>query len=216
MESKIYVCPECGATIDAYDTPDIFCPVCNIVSLEEAADYTTFDIFNTKLLSASGTATHMIIPDKVKSIGLGAFTECRELTSVTIPHSVTSIGAYIFQRCENLTEIIIHDGITHIGQLSFAFCEGVKSIHIPHSVLSVGEGAFYGCSNLTDITIDNILTTMYSDSFKDTSEEALAKMFAYASETSTEEERLQDLIHSIAGVSRVFETTNGLEKFLRS
>ena len=35
----------------------------------------------------------------VSSIGNGAFSECRGLTSVTIPNSVTSIGEYAFYYC---------------------------------------------------------------------------------------------------------------------
>ena len=47
----------------------------------------------------------MTIPDGVTSIGDGAFSGCRSLTSVTIPSSVTSIGGSAFSYCSNLKTI---------------------------------------------------------------------------------------------------------------
>ena len=44
-------------------------------------------------------ATTAAIPEGVTSIGGGAFSSCRRLTSVTIPNSVTSIGDKAFWNC---------------------------------------------------------------------------------------------------------------------
>ena len=46
--------------------------------------------------------TSITIPNSVKSIGYGAFSDCSSLTSVTIPDSVTSIWKYAFYHCNNL------------------------------------------------------------------------------------------------------------------
>ena len=59
-----------------------------------------------------------------------AFSDCRDLTSVTIPNSVTSIGNNAFYDCSGLT-----------------------SVTIPNSVTSIGNNAFYGCSGLTSIKV---------------------------------------------------------------
>ena len=40
-----------------------------------------------------------VIPNSVTSIGVGAFSDCRDLTSITIPNSVTSIGLGAFAGC---------------------------------------------------------------------------------------------------------------------
>ena len=46
-----------------------------------------------------------MIPNTVTSIGRFAFSECKNLTSVTIPNSVTSVGSNIFYSCKKLTQI---------------------------------------------------------------------------------------------------------------
>ena len=45
------------------------------------------------------------IPGSVTSIGMWAFGNCNNLTSVTIPNSVTSIGSSAFSLCTNLTDV---------------------------------------------------------------------------------------------------------------
>ncbi len=49
--------------------------------------------------------TSIVIPDNIKSIGLLAFSDCRNLQSVVIPKSVTSIGEFAFYECAALKDI---------------------------------------------------------------------------------------------------------------
>lgn len=70
-----------------------------------------------------------IIPDMVTSIGVGAFSGCRFMSSIEIPKSVTTIDLY-----------------------AFSFCWGLTSVTIPSSVTSIGWGAFYNCPSLTSVT----------------------------------------------------------------
>ena len=70
-----------------------------------------------------------IIPDMVTSIGRGAFSGCRFMSSIEIPKSVTTIDLY-----------------------AFSFCWGLTSVTIPSSVTSIGWGAFYNCPSLTSVT----------------------------------------------------------------
>ena len=55
------------------------------------------------------TASSIIIPETVTSIGSGAFTDNTRLTSLTIPSSVTSIGTDAFYKCSNLKTLRIQD-----------------------------------------------------------------------------------------------------------
>ena len=62
------------------------------------------------------------------SIGPGAFSYCRSLTSVTIGDGVTSIGAGAFADCTGLTSVTIPDGVTSIDILAFRNCSGLTYI----------------------------------------------------------------------------------------
>jgi hypothetical protein len=112
---------------------------------------------------------NVVIPSSVKydgktysvtSIGIGAFSDCSGLTSVTIPNSVTSIGESAFTFCKGLTSITIPNSVTSIGNYAFFDCIGLTSVTIPNSVTSLGEFAFSGCSSLTSVTIPNSMTSI--------------------------------------------------------
>ena len=66
----------------------------------------------------------VIIEEGVKSIGVGAFFNCKSLASVKVPDSVKSIGEQAFFTCPNL---VIHIGknVESIGTLAFAFCYSI-------------------------------------------------------------------------------------------
>ena len=68
-----------------------------------------------------------IIPNSVTSIGVAAFSDCTNLTSIEIPNSVTRIGDYAFSWC-SLTNIEIPNSVTSIGYLAFSYCESLTKI----------------------------------------------------------------------------------------
>ena len=116
---------------------------------------------NTLIIGCKNT----IIPNSVRSIGLGAFAECSSLTSITIPNSVTSINNSAFIYCRGLTSITIPNSVTSIGDKAFWACSRLSSVIIGYSVTSIGRSAFYGCSELTSITIPNSVTSIGDDAF---------------------------------------------------
>ena len=61
-----------------------------------AADAEGFEIEDGVLKKYTGTATEVVIPEGVASIGDYAFADCSSLTEVVIPERVTSIGSYTF------------------------------------------------------------------------------------------------------------------------
>jgi Flp pilus assembly protein protease CpaA len=79
---------------------------------------------------AGKTGSTYNIPNSVTTIGVGAFFDCRSLTSITIPNSVTTIGVGAFFSCRSLT-----------------------SITIPNSVITIGKGAFGGCTSLRNVLV---------------------------------------------------------------
>ncbi len=109
--------------------------------------------------------TSVTIPDSVTIIGAYAFEYCTNLTSITIPDSVTVINGYAFDNCRSLTSITIPDSVTTIGWGVFGYCKSLTSITIPDSITSISIDLFDFCENLTNITIPDSVTTIESYAF---------------------------------------------------
>ncbi len=60
-----------------------------------------------------------------------AFSESKELKTITIPNSITSIGASAFEGCSGLTSFTIPESVTSIGFSAFSRCSKMTSITIP-------------------------------------------------------------------------------------
>ena len=101
----------------------------------------------------------------VTSIGLYAFRQYINLTSITIPYGVTSIDNSVFINCYNLTSITIPDRVINIGSSAFQTCGSLTSITIPYSVTSIGNNAFQNCYSLKTITIPNSATSIGNNVF---------------------------------------------------
>ena len=94
------------------------------------------------------------------------FLNGEEIMDLVIPNSVTSIGIGAFSGCSGLTSVTIGSGVTTIGNEAFFNCSGLTSVTIPNSVTSIGERAFYDCSGLTTVHITD-LTAWCNISFGD-------------------------------------------------
>lgn len=101
----------------------------------------------------------------VTAINRNAFSNCRELTSVTIPNSVTYIGDSAFSGCSTLTSATIGDSVTSIPDYAFWDCDALASVTIGNSVKTIGFAAFYWCSALTSVTIGDSVTFISHGAF---------------------------------------------------
>ena len=90
----------------------------------------------------------------VRNIGNGAFCRCSALRDLLLPNSLKKIGEMSFA-CTNIRSVIIPDSVELIEKRAFAFNPELRSVHIGKGVKDILPGAFSGCSNLENITIDH-------------------------------------------------------------
>ncbi len=106
----------------------------------------------------------------VVGIGVNAFSNCGELTSITLPESVTYIEEYAFRNTSKLTTVTIGSGVTTIKAGAF-YASGLTEVTIPASVVTMGDYMFAYSANLEKATIENEETGVgefqYCTSLKD-------------------------------------------------
>ncbi len=87
----------------------------------------------------------------VSRIGVSAFSDCSNLSSVSIGDSVTEISIHAFLNCRNLKEIHFPNSFTFIDMEAFSGCTGLQKVVIPSAFIN--DGAFSGCTGLKSIII---------------------------------------------------------------
>lgn len=107
------------------------------------------------------------IPASITHIGVQAFDQCVNLTSVVFADGIQLdvIGSLAFSGCKKLTDITIPDGVTSLEYGAFNCCTGLTGIVVPDSVTNLGECAFAGCTNLASIQLSANITAILSDTF---------------------------------------------------
>ena len=131
------------------------------------------------------TATHVVIPSTVSSIGSEAFSGSFALVGISLPNSITEIkkdaflntplisvfypksldcvSAGIFSYCESLKAVSLPSNITYIDVEAFSF-SAIEKITLPSSLKRIGSGAFT-VSGLVNIEIPEGVTYIGEDAF---------------------------------------------------
>lgn len=105
------------------------------------------------------------IPKSVKSIGEGAFLYCSGLKSIDIPEGVTAIKDMCFVYCENLVDIKLPSSLVSIDESAFMWCMGFTNVNIPNGVKTIGPMAYIECLNLVSVTIPDSVTSISDNAF---------------------------------------------------
>ena len=89
-------------------------------------------------------------------IGDYAFRECVALETLSIPAYVTEIGVGAFTDCSSLKTLTFEEGskLEAIKGSAFMNCVSLQSVIIPASVKEIGIGAFFECTALTSVVIN--------------------------------------------------------------
>ncbi len=82
-----------------------------------AAGASDFVVEDGILTAYTGTASKVVIPGNVHSIGEGVFEGNTAITSVSFPNHITSIGMRAFYGCTNLQESTTYDAVTALSIL---------------------------------------------------------------------------------------------------
>ena len=121
-----------------------------------------------------GDESDVIIPERigkraVVGIGIIAFWNKADVTSITLPEGIVSIGASAFYRCWSLKQINIPSSVTSIGSEAFADCISLKSINIPDGVNELEHGVFRGCTGLESVNIPDSIRKICTCAFENCS-----------------------------------------------
>ncbi|MBE6558888.1 MAG: PKD domain-containing protein [Ruminococcaceae bacterium] len=108
-----------------------------------------FLVSDDVLTAYLGEGGEVVIPDGVKTIGVGAFRNCTTLTKVILPDSVETIDEYAFSGCANLVSVEFSDSLTTIGNYAFQNCNSLEAVVLPDSLEIIGDYAFYNCDGIT-------------------------------------------------------------------
>lgn len=125
-----------------------------------------YEITNKKegivsIVDYKGDVESLVIPSevlyngtgyKVKTIGVEAFRDCKNMTSVVIPDSVTSAGPYAFMDCKNLTSVTLPIGFQTVVGLGGDTQGRLYTV-------------FTDCDNLTTFTFIPTEQRLYSDEY---------------------------------------------------
>lgn len=99
----------------------------------------------------SGNSYLRSVTISADSIGKYAFSDMKNLRSVTILSGTKKIESGVFSENKKLTRIEVPDSVTSIGSRAFATTK-IQTVHIPSSLVSLSGDAFEKCNSLTSFT----------------------------------------------------------------
>ena len=158
------------------------CSKLRTVQMPETVVYLdSFCFFNTALVTVR-------MPERVKGIGLGAFQQCRSLTTFVPNEACESYGLLSFYHCDKLKRFEFPNGVKKLGDAMFNYCDALTYVKLPESIEElpmmlfenthalttivmptelkhIGERAFMYCSSITSLALPEGLETIGSYAF---------------------------------------------------
>lgn len=103
--------------------------------------------------------TEITLPDSVEEIGIGAFSECRNLRYIGFnPEKLMSIKDFAFYKCSSLEEFRYAYNVIELGRGAFMECSNLRGFALSGSIEEINDLTFYGCTSLREIEIHSWVT----------------------------------------------------------
>ncbi len=128
-----------------------------------------YDENSLSMILEGSSIRNVVVADTVKDIGSGAFSDCRDLTSITLGNGVTNIADRAFSNCWSLRSIVIPPSVMRIGDNAFESCRNIRhltaawcpnglesqitTLTIPEGTEVIPPYAFDGCTGLVSVEI---------------------------------------------------------------
>lgn len=126
--------------------------------LRSTSDWTSIPSYSFDIYENPGAIIleTVIIPDKVKTIGIASFRGCSNLKNVDFGNGVETIAEQAFSSC-GLTTLNLPDNVSRIMANAFSHNNELTTVRIPGSLESnaIGSNPFNSCMSLRSFTGDN-------------------------------------------------------------
>lgn len=87
-------------------------------------------------------------------IGNSMFDYCENLKHIILPDNITEIGLGAFYHCTSLEGIDLPETLTAIYSNAFFYAESIPSITIPKNLTLIEDAVFCGCTSLQSFSVD--------------------------------------------------------------
>lgn len=114
------------------------------------SNYVSGELVIPETVSYCGT-TYTVTELKTHDFMIGAFFNCKSLTSIYVPNTVKYMGDYSFAYCSSLVSVHLPDSITDIPNMAFERCISLPSITLGRYVTIIGVDAFHFCQALMEM-----------------------------------------------------------------
>ncbi|MBE7069549.1 MAG: leucine-rich repeat domain-containing protein [Ruminococcaceae bacterium] len=108
--------------------------------------------------------TSVYIRATIKTVGTGAFYNCKSLTKVTGGNALTSIGTAAFKQCSSLSSFTINSKkLSKIGSNAFSGASSLKKINIAKTTKLTKKGVKKSLANssVTTVNVKNNKKVVY-------------------------------------------------------
>ena len=113
--------------------------------MEKYGSRTNHDVLPRRAFEYATHLRSVVLPERLKSIGLSAFASCYDLEEVVMPPRVYEFGDHAFEGCDDLRYFTMPTALETIGQECFKGCKELRQLPLPSTVTHIGKNAFDNC-----------------------------------------------------------------------